>query len=46
MEELVIRMLENAPAVAVLVFLVYRLDARLATMEECLIELLKTGGDK
>lgn len=46
MEELVIRMLENAPAVAVLVFLVYRLDMRLAELQDCLIDILKAGGEK
>lgn len=41
MEELVIRMLENAPAVAVLIYLVWRLDNRLEQMQNVMIELLK-----
>lgn len=41
-----IRMLENAPAVVVLIYLVYRLDLRLAELQECLIEILKTGGER
>lgn len=44
MEELVIQMLENAPAVAVLVYLVWRLDMRLQELQDCMIELLKQGG--
>lgn len=44
MEELIIRMLENAPAVAVLVYLVWRLDSRLEELQDCMIELLKQGG--
>lgn len=41
MDELIIRMLENAPAVAVLVYLVWRLDSRLAEMQGAMLELLR-----
>lgn len=46
MEELVIRMLENAPAVAVLLFLVYRLDMRLSELQAVLIDIVIQGRDK
>jgi hypothetical protein len=42
-ETLVVRMLENAPAVAVLLYLVYRLDMRLCELQDVLIELVKQG---
>lgn len=40
MEELLYEMLSNAPAVVVLIYLVYRLDGRLQELQGCLIELL------
>lgn len=45
LEELVIQMISNAPAVVVLLYIVIRLDRRLEELQECMIELLRNRGD-
>jgi len=45
-EELVVNIISNAPAVVVLFYLVVRLDNRLQAMEETLIELVRGQVDK
>lgn len=39
-EELLVRIVEQAPTIAVLLYLVYRQDQRLAELEQVLVELL------
>lgn len=41
MDELLRQMIAQAPAVAALIYLVWRLDTRLQMLEACLIELIK-----
>lgn len=41
-EEVIIRMLEQAPVVASLLFLVYRQEKRLSELQDTIIELVKT----
>lgn len=41
-EELIVRMLEQAPVVASLLFLVYRQEKRLSELQDTIIELVKT----
>jgi hypothetical protein len=43
MEELIRQMIAQSPAVAVLIFLVWRLDARLANAQDIMIELLRAA---
>lgn len=41
-DELIVRMLEQAPVVASLLFLVYRQERRLAELQDTLIELIRS----
>lgn len=41
-EDFIIRMLEQAPVVASLLFLVYRQERRLAELQDTLIELIRS----
>jgi len=41
-DELIVRMLEQAPVVASLLFLVYRQEKRLSELQDTLIELVKS----
>lgn len=41
-EEVIVRMLEQAPVVASLLFLVYRQEKRLSELQDTIIELVKT----
>jgi hypothetical protein len=41
-DELIVRMLEQAPVVASLLFLVYRQEKRLSELQDTIIELVKT----
>jgi len=40
-EELIVRMLEQAPVVATLLFLVYRQETRLTELQQTLIDLAR-----
>lgn len=41
-DEVIVRMLEQAPVVASLLFLVYRQEKRLSELQDTIIELVKT----
>ena len=41
-EEFIIKLLEQAPVVATLLFLVYRQERRLTELQDTLIELVRT----
>lgn len=41
-EEFVVKLLEQAPVVATLLFLVYRQERRLSELQDTLIELVRT----
>jgi len=41
-DELIVRMLEQAPVVASLLFLVYRQEKRLSELQDTIIELVKS----
>lgn len=41
-EEFIIKVLEQAPVVATLLFLVYRQERRLSELQDTLIELVRT----
>lgn len=41
MEELVINIISNAPAVVVLIYLVIRLDSRLEKLQDCMLDIVR-----
>lgn len=45
-EEMVVNIISNAPAVVVLFYLVVRLDNRLCEMQDALLDLLRQGTGK
>lgn len=43
LEELIVNVISNAPAVVVLFYMVLRLDNRLQELQDCILELLLQG---